>query len=68
MSGEPEEAEAAAPHLAAAAAVKAGNVAQWLAELHLSDGEQSPFCTECGHSWPCATMRLADLLRQDGGT
>lgn len=37
----------------------------WLTELHLSDGEPSPFCNECGHSWPCATMRLADLLRQE---
>lgn len=24
--------------------------------LHTSDGTESPFCNECGHSWPCATI------------
>ena len=25
--------------------------------LHVSDGAESPICSECGHAWPCATAR-----------
>jgi hypothetical protein len=30
---------------------------------HHSDNAQSPFCVECGHSWPCWTARAVN-----GGT
>lgn len=26
-------------------------------DLHTSDGADSPFCTECGHPYPCKTIR-----------
>lgn len=26
-------------------------------DLHVSDGAGAPFCNECGHGYPCATIR-----------
>jgi hypothetical protein len=30
--------------------------------LHTSDGAESPFCNECAHSWPCATIKTVRTL------
>jgi hypothetical protein len=29
-------------------------------ECHYSDGAESPFCEDCGYSWPCPTIRALD--------
>lgn len=34
------------------------DVTREVMHLHQSDGADSPFCLECGHSFPCNTQRL----------
>lgn len=29
-------------------------------EIHTSDGAETPFCMECGHTYPCLTIRALD--------
>jgi hypothetical protein len=49
----------------AAAIVAAHNNLPWLVaaltaavfDLHTSDGAETPFCNECGHTYPCLTVR-----------
>jgi hypothetical protein len=31
--------------------------ARAIREIHVSDGAESPFCNECGHTYPCLTVR-----------
>lgn len=31
--------------------------------LHQSDGNPSPFCTECGHAWPCRAAVALGVVR-----
>lgn len=36
--------------------------------IHASDGAGTPFCEECGHTWPCLTTRALDDARAAGLT
>ena len=39
---------------------RAAEVDAWLRELHQSDNAETPFCVECGHTFPCLTIREWD--------